>query len=348
MTESRGDAMRGSQRGSALVYTLLTVAMLSLFTSIIYDRLLNLMKSSRDWLWKERARAAAESGTAVAMSRLVDDPYWSAEESVADDPLKFVLDDAAVSVRTKRFRPPDIIWIFASGSYQRERKETVEPLLISDPTLFAVLARRGVRLGPGSIVTGPVSGGSVRMEDASEVVGSVISSGDLRMDADFREALVFDSVASPPVVPVIDPAVLRAGWTRKFPTDLPADSAIRPGRYLHSGDLTLSNVTRRGVSLYVTGNLILEGNVKLEGREDTPVLIVGKNLTGSLKGCRIRGVVYVTGRTELRGEGLITGTLISDEADLSAGAVVQSFDAVINAPRPSPNFFGRKVGRLRN
>lgn len=333
-----------SERGSALVYTLFSVAILSMFTTMIYERVLGLMHGSRDWLWKERARAAAESGVAAAQAHLLANPIWTAGDAVNREVLKFTLDGSEVEVRTEKFRQPDVIWIFSTGGFRKEKKETVQPIMLIDPTLFALMAKKSARMGAGSIVTGALYGRRVKLEEGAEVVGSIISTGKSDMADEQAEAVVFDSTSSPPPVPELDVKTASAAWRQKFPSSA---SDLGPGHYIHGGDLTLKDVSETGVSICVTGDLVLDGNVKLESSEDTPVLFVGKNLTGTLKGGRIRGVIYVQGKVKLKGQGLITGTLIADEIDISDGVVVQSFDAVSNTGRPVARFWKRRVGRIR-
>lgn len=337
------------QRGTAMVYTLLALLVLSIFLSIVYERVIDLMRSSRDWLWKEKVLVAAESGLAMSEARLLDDPFWVSGDGAAPE-LKFSLDDAEVVLRTVRFRVPDIVWTFSTGSYKREKKEVVRPVKIDDPTLFAMLARKEIRLGLGTIVRGSIFGSDIRTESGSDVAGSIISTGGLDIEKEHPEAMVFDSAVSPPDVPSIDLKRVSKSWTKKVEGTVLASPAPDTGMYAAAGDFTIRDAALSGVSLWIPGNLTLEGKVVIRGQADadTPVLVVEKNLTGTLAGARIRGVVVVRGKATLRGEGLITGTLIADEIDLSGGVVVQSFDAVPNEKRPRARFWKRTVRRIKN
>lgn len=331
-----------------MIYTLLSLLVLSMFLSIIYERVIDLMRSSRDWLWMEKALVAAESGSALSEARLLADPRWSAGEGQIPS-LKFSLDGADVEVRTEKLRAPDVVWIFSTGMYKRSKKETVRPVKLEDPLLFAVMAHRSVKLGSGTIITGSVYGSHVRMEEGSEVVGNIISSGALDLASEQKEASIFDSATTPPEVPLLDLKPFGQSWTQTV-SDKNSSVSLKPGYYLTPGDLTLRDVVETNVSIRVAGSLKLEGKVLMRFTEasDTPILIVGKNLEGTLAGARLRGVIYVGGKVSLKGEGLITGTLIADEIDLSNGVVVQSFDASPNEKIPPAGFWKRRVRRIRN
>lgn len=338
-----------ADRGSALIYTLLTLTVISIFLSVIYERVLGLMRSSRDWLWTEKALVAAESGTAAVEARLLDDPVWSAGEGAAPE-FRFVLDESEITVRTERFRPPDIVWIFSKGQYKRLKKETVRPVIISDPTLFALLSRKTVHLGMGTIVTGAVFGSNVRTDEGSEVVGSIIAGGELDIAHRNPETFLFDSASLPPIVPELELRRHAKKWPKKLQEETLSGSTLQGGHYVKTGDLVLKDATETSVSIWVSGNLRLEGKVTLRAvpGTDTPVLVVEKDLSGILAGAVISGVIYVRGKVSLKGEGLLTGTLIADEIDLSDGVVVQSFDAVPNEKRPVAAFWKRQVRGIRN
>ncbi len=303
-----------------------------MFLSIIYDRAIGLMRSSRDWMWKEKSVAAAESGSAAAESMLIRDPGWLAGQG-NDPELRFTLDQCDITVRTERFRIPDVVWIFSTGKFRKDRRETVRPVIIEDPTLFAAIGRQSVRLGAGAIVTGSVTAPLVRLEEGCEVVGSVVSERDALVAKKQSEAIIFDSALSPPPFP----AVRRPDWTGT-------------GYSVRTGDVTIRNTTETALFLMVTGNLELAGKViwRAPAGADTPIFFVEKNLTGRLNGSKLRGTIYVRGRVMLTGEGLITGSIIADEIDLSEGVVVESFDAVPNVARPTPAFWTRRVRRIRN
>ncbi len=338
----------GSERGSVMIYTLLSLLVLSMFLALIYERVIDLMRSSRGWLWTEKALASAESGSALAEARLLADPRWSVGEG-HNPSLKFTLDEADVEVRTEKLRPPDIVWIFSTGVYKRSKKETVRPVKVEDPLLFALMAHRSVKLGPGTIVTGSVYGSHVRMDEGSEVVGNIISSGSLDLASEQKEASIFDSATTPPEVPLLDMKPFGQSWTQTV-SDKNSAGSLKPGYYMTPGDLTLRDVTETNVSIRVAGSLKLEGKVlmRFTSPVDTPILIIGKNLEGTLAGAKLRGVIYVGGKVSLKGEGLIIGTLIADEIDLSGGVVVQSFDASPNEQIPPAGFWKRRVRRIRN
>ena len=343
--------MRRNDSGTAMLYTLMALMVLSIFLSMIYDRVLRLMRSSLEWQWREKAQAAAESGSAASEARLLEQPTWSAGEDPGRAPeWKFTLDGSDIRVRTERFRIPDIVWIFSSSVHKRAKKEVVRPLKIDDPTLFALMARRNISLGLGSIVTGSIYASHIKLEEGSEVVESVISSGGLDITESHKDANIFDDAASPPEVPDIDLKTLTAVWTQPLMTATLPDTPMMPGRYAAAGDLTIQNASETDVSIRVAGNLRLDGRVNLRytTASDTPILVVGKDLTGTLSGAKIRGVIFVAGKVTLKGEGLITGMIIADEIDLAAGVVVQSFDALPNDPRPAASFCKRRVRRVRN
>lgn len=335
--------------GTVMIYTLLALLVLSIFLSIVYEKVIDLMRSSRDWIWREKALVAAESGTAAAEARLSENPFWAAGDGLNPE-LVFTLDESEIVVRTERFRPPDIIWVFSTAFYKRAKKETVRPILIEDPTLFALLAHRSVSLGFGTIVTGAVAGSTVRIAEGGEVYGSVISSGSLDIAKEQKEAAVFDSAASPPIVPSLDLNPFAQSWTKMISGPRLPPEPLKAGYYMAPGDLTIKDARETDVLIRVAGNLNLEGAVDLRYTSvtDTPILIVGKDLTGTLSGARLRGMIYVAGKVKLKGEGLITGTIIADEIELGQGVVVQSFDAVTNLPRPTPQFWKRRVKRIRN
>lgn len=322
--------------------------------SVVYERVIGLMRSSRDWLWKERVQVAVESGSAMVEACLLEYPGWAAGEGSAPD-IRFLMDESEISVRTERFRPPDIVWIFSTAKFKRLKRDTVRPVQISDPTIFALVARRGIRLGSGAIVTGSVVGSTVRLESGSEVVGSVISRGELFADGRPAEAVFFDSAMAPPKSPVLDLKMISKSWPRQLPEKslvggALTGSAVDTGYFRHAGDLRFSELDEQSVFLWVEGNLTIDGKSKLRAPKsaDTPVLVVEKNITGQMKGGRIEGVIYVEGTVTLRGECLITGTIIADEIDIAEGVVVESFDVVPNAPRPAAAFWKRQVKRVRN
>lgn len=336
------------QSGSALVYTLLTLTVLSIFLSIIYERVIGLMRSSREWLWTEKALVASESGLALAESHLLQNPGWSAGENSTPE-VRLALDESDITIRTDRFRPPDIIWLFSTGSYRNKRKDTVRPVMVHDPTIFSMMARRKVRLGSGTIVTGSIFGADVRLEEGTEVVGSIISSGTLLTAREQTSAMVFDSVAAVPEVPDLNLKSLAAAWSQTIPGTT-IESTLTPGAYRSVGDVTIRNATETAVLLLVQGSLALEGRVILRASPsaDTPVLIVEKNIIGTLSGARIWGTIYAGGKVSLKGEGLIVGTIIADEIEISDGVVVQSFESMQAASRAAPAFWKRKILRIRN
>ncbi len=347
--QKRGRGLSGGQNGSILVYTLLSLIVFSMVLSVVYDQLIGIMKSSRDWLWKEKALVAAESAAAAAEGRLLVDPAWSAGEEGGSE-WQFTLDDASAQIRTERFRMPDVIWIFAGGRYKREEKNMVRPIIVRDATLFAVMARNDLNVGFGSIVQGSVYGDSISIADGGEVVGGIISTGEIEIAHRPRETVLFDSATTPPLVPWIKSDQYTAQWPRPWSEHHPGDTA--PGRrfYVQAGDLTLQDFAESNVSIRVGGNLTLNGkiNMRFDPADDTPILFVEKNLTGTLSGARIRGVIYVNGSVSLKGEGLITGTLIARDVALGQGVVVQSFDAVPTDPRPPASFWPRRIQRIRN
>lgn len=336
------------RRGSILVYTLLSLVVLSMVMSVVYDRLISVMRSSRNWLWKEKALVSAESGAAATEGRLLANPAWSAGENNAPE-WQFKMDDAEIQVRTERFRPPDVVWIFSTGRYKKEQRDLVRPVIVRDPTLFAVMARNELRMGLGSIVEGSVYGDDVEIAEGGEVLGSIISIGAIRIARRPPETILFDSATTPPLVPDLKTDRIAKTWTRQWQADPKKDTASRGGLVFHRGDLALENFSGSNLSLRVDGNLTLNGKVDLrfDPPADTPILVVGKDLTGTLTGSKIRGVIYVTGKVSLKGEGLIVGTLIAEDIELGQGVVIKSFDGA-GGLRPPPGFWPRQVRRIRN
>lgn len=340
--------MKKLQRGSIMVYTLLSLMVLSAFLSLIYERAIGLMKSSREWMWFEKSQVAVESAAALVEARLLEDPMWSSGEN-GEPEFRFALDGAEMSVRTERFRPPDIVWIFSNARYKRYKKDTVRPVILQDPTLFGVMARRRLKLGEGVILSGSACGSEVFVDAGAVVVGAVISTGSLSMPSRSPDAIPFDSAMSPPHVPKIDMSSHAAAYARLLRTDLIADTVLLPGTYRREGDLTVRGAVETGVSIWVRGNLTMEGNVQIRAArgEDTPLFIVDGDVRGRFEKARVSGIIFAGGNISLQGEGLITGTVIGENVELSGGVVVRTFDNTGDEPRPASGFWPRRIRGIR-
>lgn len=336
------------ESGAALLNTLLAMLVLSMMTAVLYNHLSELQDSLAIRTWKVRAEAAAESAIVQAGLKLTDDSSWRAGEDTSPE-HQLRLGDAGARLTTEHIRPPDMIRLTAVGRYRRSRSRIVQEAQLADISLFALAARKRINLDFGTALDGPVTavegitlGRGVGMAPENRGI-SLICGRDVTVSGYYPTVRVFQSAVPPPDVPNIDLDMMKAKYETRIANSALTDAKIAGRSILRDGSLTIVGGTFGDVSIFVAGDLRLMGAPQVDSKGDTPVFIVEKDLVANFSGADIRGVIYVGGKATIRGQSVITGTIIADEIDIADGVTVRSFDRDTTRKRPPASFFKRDI-----
>lgn len=336
------------QTGAALVNTLLALVVLSSMTALLYSQLSELRTALGAWTWKIKAEAAAESAVAEASLKLIDDPAWRAGEDTWPE-FQSRVGDAQARLTTRHIRPPDLVEMTAVGRHRQGRSRAIRRIRILDPTLFALIARRRAALEFGVTLDGPAAAGEeirlgrgIRAAPNSGGV-SLVSGRRISVTGSDPAFNLFESADPMPVVPVLELDRLKSAYAARIANSTLTDVNISGRNILRDGSLTLVGGKFSDISIYVAGDLRLMGAPEIIARGDTPVLIVEKDLIANFSGADIRGVIYVGGKATLRGQSVITGTLIAEEIDIADGVTVRAFNRDASRPRIERGFFTREI-----
>lgn len=341
-------SIQGPESGAALLNTLLAMVVLSMMTVILYNQLSELQDTLAIRTWKVKAEAAAESAVVQAGLKLMDDSAWRAgEDTVPEHMLR--LGDADARLTTEHVRPPDLVRLTAVGRYRRGRSRIVREVRLSDIGLFALAARKRINLDFGTILDGPVSaaegitlGRGVGIPPENRGV-SVISGREVTMSGYYPTVRVYRTAEPLPEIAKIDLDAVKGKYETRIANSVLTDAKLAGRSILRDGSLTIIGGTFGDVSIFVAGDLRLMGAPQVDSKGDTPVFIVEKDFVANLSGAEIRGVIYVGGKATIRGQSVITGTIVADEIDIADGVTVRAFDRDTGRKRPDASFFKRGI-----
>ncbi len=341
-----------NERGAALIYVLIAVAAMMGMMGVVFAQLSEVRTAVGTWEWTRKARVAAESGIEVAQLKLMDNPAWKAGEDTMPE-YNVALTDAQARVKTDRVRFPDIVTLMAVGRHRGGRGRIERTAQITDPTLFALIAQKRIALEFGTGLWGTASAGEGitvgRGVSFKSVVGvpTLISGKDVTYDVAYPEVRTYESARSLPAASLKLDEIKKIYETRIVDGTL-ADAKIAGRRFLRDGSLTIVDGEYSDVSLFVAGELRMTGSPKFASKGDTPIVIVEKDFTANFSGAEIRGVMYVGGKVTLRGQAVITGTIIADEIDVGDGVTIQSFQEDAATKPPPQSFFRREIRWIDN
>lgn len=336
------------QKGAALIYVLFALLVLSAMSTMLYELLNELRTGLGGWTWKAKAEAAAESSVAVAELKLLDDPAWRAGEDTTPE-FETRVGDAGARLKTAHLRPPDMVEVTAVGRHRQGRSRIVRRIRLSDPTLYALLAGKRAVFEFGTTLDGAVAAGEeirigrgVGVPQSAPPV-SLVSGRQISPTGVAPYFRPYESADPMPDIPVLNLAEIKNKIETRIANSELADVKLAGRQILRDGSLTILDGAFDDVSIYVAGDLRIIGAPKMDSKGDTPVFIVEKNLIANFSGADIRGVIYVGGKATLRGQAVITGTIIADEIDIAGGVTVRAFDRDPSRKRPEAGFFKRDV-----
>ncbi len=341
-----------SQGGAALIYVLIALAALSAMMGLVFDNLSELRTALGTWTWKVKAEASAESALEVASLKLLDDPLWKAGEDTAPE-MQIQMTDAQSRLQTAHMRIPDLVKLTAIGKHRGGRHRAVRTTQIIDPTRFVLIGRKRVSLQFGTTVRGSVLAGEDidvdRGVDLKSLAGvtSLLSGKQIHLTVAYPNLLTYENARLLPMPTPIDIDELKKLYATQIAGSVLTDVKLAGISVLKDGALTIVDGGFSDVSMFVTEDLHLMGAPKMSAKGDTPILIVQKNLIANFAGAEIRGIIYVGGKVTLRGQGVITGTIIAEEIDAGGGIAIQSFDEDAAKKRPTASFFKREIRWVR-